>query len=103
VLDSGTKLMKSNYSDALWNKRVDENGRPRKTIDAQDPKNRAMHCNDCWPAGSTTKWCLMCRKSGHDLTSCIKLSKRSKQQGNGKGKGRGQGKYGKSKGRANSW
>ena len=95
--------MKSNYSDALWNKRVDENGRPRKTIDAQDPKNRAMHCNDCWPAGSTTKWCLMCRKSGHDLTSCIKLSKRSKQQGNGKGKGRGQGKHGKSKGRANSW
>jgi hypothetical protein len=43
------------------------------------------------------------RKSGHDLTSCIKLSKRSKQQGNGKCKGSGQGKFGKSKGRANSW
>jgi hypothetical protein len=37
------------------------------------------------------------------VTNCIKLSKRSKQQGNGKGKGRGQGKHGKSKGRANSW
>ena len=94
--------MKPNYSEAIWNKRVDAQGRLRPNIHASDPKYRALHCKDCWPAGSSTPWCLVCKAPGHNLTTCSKVTKRSNPpRKNGKGKGRG-GKQ-QMKGRSKQW
>ena len=95
--------MKPNYSQATWDKRVDNQGKLRPNIDATDPKQRALHCNDCWPAGSKTPWCLICKRAGHNLTGCLKLSQRSKpSRRDGKGKGKGRGNQGM-KGRSKNW
>ena len=105
---NGTQLpslrdMKPNYSQATWDKRVDNQGKLRPNIDATDPKQRALHCNDCWPAGSKTPWCLICKRAGHNLTGCLKLSQRSKpSRRDGKGKGKGRGNQGM-KGRSKNW
>jgi hypothetical protein len=94
--------MKPNYSDAIWNKRVDAQGKLQPNIHASDPKYKALHCKDCWPAGSSTPGFLMCKISGHNLTTYTKLKKRSDPPRK-KGKGKGRGGKQAMKGRSKQW
>ena len=77
-----TRLFRTNYSDAEWNVRVGPDGKIKSGVNPKDPRHRNSFNKDTVQG---KPWCLICKRSGHDMTSC----RTPKQSGQGKGKGKG--------------
>ena len=78
-----TRLFRTNYSDAEWNVRVGPDGKIKPGVNPKDPRHRNSFNKD---TVNGKPWCLICKKAGHDMTSC-----RTPPRNGGKGKGKGQG------------
>ena len=78
-----TRLFRTNYSDAEWNVRVGPDGKIKPGVNPKDPRHRNSFNKDTVQG---RPYCLICKKSGHDMTSC-----RTPPRKGGKGKGKGQG------------
>ena len=78
-----TRLFRTNYSEAEWNVRVGPDGKIKPGVNPKDPRHRNSFNKDTYQG---KPWCLICKKPGHDMTSC-----RNPQPTGGKGKGKGRG------------
>ena len=95
-----TRLFRTNYSDAEWNVRVGPDGKIKPGVNPKDPRHRNSFNKDTVQG---KPWCLICKKAGHDMTSCQTPPRRG---GKGKGKGKGQGGQrngGRGQGRGNNF
>jgi hypothetical protein len=97
-----TRLFRTNYSDAEWNVRVGPDGKIKPGVNPKDPRHRNSFNKDTVQG---KPWCLICKKAGHDMTSCQTPPRRG-GKGKGKGKGKGQGGQrngGRGQGRGNNF
>ena len=97
-----TRLFRTNYSDAEWNVRVGHDGKIKPGVNPKDPRHRNSFNKDIVQG---KPWCLICKKAGHDMTSCQTPPRRG-GKGKGKGKGKGQGGQrngGRGQGRGNNF
>jgi len=80
-----TRLFRTNYTDAEWNVRVGHDGKIKPGVNPKDPRHRNSFNKDTVQG---KPWCLICKKAGHDMTSC-RAPKPNGGRGKGKGKGNG--------------
>jgi hypothetical protein len=62
-----TRLFRTNYSDAEWNVRVGPDGKIKPGVNPKDPRHRNSFNKDTVQG---KPWCLICKKAGHEMTSC---------------------------------
>ena len=60
--------MKRHYPPAAWQRRVDEKGKVRATAQPWLPHNKELYDRDQNSRGD--KFCLVCQRTGHDMTTC---------------------------------
>jgi hypothetical protein len=85
-----TRLFRTNYSDTEWNIWVGPDGRIKPGVNPRDPRHRKSFNKD---TVNGKPWCLICKKSGHDMSSCRAPTQKG-GGGRGKGKRKGKGKGG---------
>ena len=74
----GLKHMRQYYHPSVWSQRVDERGRVRPTAAPYIPANRKLYSSDV--DGQGRKFCIVCQKPHHDLTTCPVAHARWKQR-----------------------
>ena len=60
--------MKHLYRSDQWSRRVDNRGKVLATAQPWLPHNRELYDKDADASGQ--KFCLVCQRQGHDMTTC---------------------------------